>query len=1057
MSTSDKVKWTLLDNDLSTQVGGDINAISSKLLLIMNEPGMGDVKIRLDDNIVNDLSNGRFLVCNYRGSVRGGFFVDNLKQVDADQNEGAGRLLSVTGRGLLAVFDTFHVLNDGTNNSIRLFENMTKAGILLQLIDEAQDHGALSNVVCDFTDTDDTDANAWLTEESYSIPVGKKLLEVIRDFCKAGDFNVDINIVSGDITLSAYLNPIGNDLTNEVYFRIGSNCKEVSKDLRGGKELVNEYLYKSKVGYGIVSDSTSIAANGINADFLNLEQAQSDESARTFAAAKLELSKDPKENKGVELHDDIAPNVFLDYVLGDTVSLDRFGTVTEDRILSLQLEFTAEDYAAVIIDFNYLFLEHELQMQQDLDYLLDQWNTAREANLLEVRQGVSLGGANGQVRAIHTYGDYIYVGGAFTQISNLTASRIARYQISTHTWLIMSTGLPAEVNCIIDISGTIYASTTAGIVYSWNGTSWTTIGTAAGTAVYIRCMATDGTNLFVGGDLTSINAVTINGKVAKYNGSVWTDQNPNPVTAIALSMAWFDGNLHVGFTAPGGASSALKRYAGAGTNLLNLSTVNIRAMKTIGSNLVFCADDGGSNCTIYSWDGVSSGPGIGSAIVLGAITDFTVSYNDFANYLTDIYFVGDFSIMGGVSGFNGIAKYSGGEWLKLGEGLSTAALDAGYAVEVVDSDVYVGGIFTTAFGITVRNLAGFVTDFESLLDHLANDPTNNYDLGGAIHSATAAAITDAGELPFWDAVTGLLRKITWANIKTTIWTALGPAIAALTGKTTPVDADTFVIGDSAASNASKSLTWANVKATLKIYFDTLYAVLIGVSATTVTTSNVTAVVNTIYNLTIAGLTANRNFILPNAGVSGKRITVNILDGDDTYYIVLIGDTGITINGEAAATEFHRIQTKGRSITFESTSATNWKTIAGANLEELQWGVYINVSPLTATNSVPYAKSIDRGFTIKKYSQSYTVLTTNSGSHYWQFKILAANAGGSVSIDDDVNSSAGSPDVWQFAETTALDTSFLDKTYFVIYLQCNKAVGTPGNLYVASPAISVLYS
>lgn len=52
------------------------------------------------------------------------------------------------------------------------------------------------------------------------------------------------------------------------------------------------------------------------------------------------------------------------------------------------------------------------------------------------------------------------------------------------------------------------------------------------------------------------------------------------------------------------------------------------------------------------------------------------------------------------------------------------------------------------------------------------------------------------------------------------------AFTDLTGastKTTPVDADTVPLNDSAASNAIKKLTWANVKATLKTYFDSLYA------------------------------------------------------------------------------------------------------------------------------------------------------------------------------------------------------------------------------------------
>lgn len=44
----------------------------------------------------------------------------------------------------------------------------------------------------------------------------------------------------------------------------------------------------------------------------------------------------------------------------------------------------------------------------------------------------------------------------------------------------------------------------------------------------------------------------------------------------------------------------------------------------------------------------------------------------------------------------------------------------------------------------------------------------------------------------------------------------------LDAKTTPVDADAVVIGDSADSDRARKVTWANVKATLKTYLDTIY-------------------------------------------------------------------------------------------------------------------------------------------------------------------------------------------------------------------------------------------
>lgn len=54
-------------------------------------------------------------------------------------------------------------------------------------------------------------------------------------------------------------------------------------------------------------------------------------------------------------------------------------------------------------------------------------------------------------------------------------------------------------------------------------------------------------------------------------------------------------------------------------------------------------------------------------------------------------------------------------------------------------------------------------------------------------------------------------------------TTEGALINGATSKTTPVDADSIGLVDSAASNILKKLTWANAKATLKTYFDTLYA------------------------------------------------------------------------------------------------------------------------------------------------------------------------------------------------------------------------------------------
>lgn len=90
-----------------------------------------------------------------------------------------------------------------------------------------------------------------------------------------------------------------------------------------------------------------------------------------------------------------------------------------------------------------------------------------------------------------------------------------------------------------------------------------------------------------------------------------------------------------------------------------------------------------------------------------------------------------------------------------------------------------------------------------------------------------------------------------------------------------------------------------------------------------TTSNVTAAKNTRYIANVSGLTANRNFVLP-AGTAGDVIELNISTGDNTYALIIIGDTGITINGGSAATEWSRLFITNESIQLVATSATNWQ-------------------------------------------------------------------------------------------------------------------------------------
>jgi len=95
--------------------------------------------------------------------------------------------------------------------------------------------------------------------------------------------------------------------------------------------------------------------------------------------------------------------------------------------------------------------------------------------------------------------------------------------------------------------------------------------------------------------------------------------------------------------------------------------------------------------------------------------------------------------------------------------------------------------------------------------------------------------------------------------------------------------------------------------------------------TGVAASNYTAAVNKSYMLDISGLTANRNFVLP-GGAVGDTIEVVITAGDDTYELIIIGDTGITINGGSAATEWSRIFLPNERVKLVMSTTTNWVVV-----------------------------------------------------------------------------------------------------------------------------------
>lgn len=146
-------------------------------------------------------------------------------------------------------------------------------------------------------------------------------------------------------------------------------------------------------------------------------------------------------------------------------------------------------------------------------------------------------------------------------------------------------------------------------------------------------------------------------------------------------------------------------------------------------------------------------------------------------------------------------------------------------------------------------------------------------------------------------------------------------------------------GQALVTNGSNLLSWATP--TLPSVFKTP------------TSSNPSVSVNQRNFINLSGLSANRNFILP-AGAVGDQIQISITSGNSTFSLIVLGDSGITINGGAAATEWSRLFIKGETVTFVASSTTNWQVVVDGRIPTLARMYYSGAQISIANNTVTVA-------------------------------------------------------------------------------------------------------
>jgi hypothetical protein len=309
-------------------------------------------------------------------------------------------------------------------------------------------------------------------------------------------------------------------------------------------------------------------------------------------------------------------------------------------------------------------------------------------------------------------------------------------------------------------------------------------------------------SLFVGGNFTDAGNITAN-RIAKWDGSSWSALASGAQTGVNNEVRAFSndtsGNLYVGgqFTTAGGINpiNYIAKWNGSVWSALTSGGYTgiaglVFALTNDGSGNLYV---GGSFTTaggiivnkVSKWDGSSwSALASGSQTGVGGGNYERVLINSSTG---DLYAGGDFTTAGGMT-VNHIAKWDGSAWSALVSGGQTGT--DGTFVNTLTNDssgnVYAGGSFTTAGNITANNIAKW-DDSTSTWSALVSGGQTGTD--GDVYALTidnseniyvGGSFTDAGNITAnniakWDDSTS-----TWSALASGGYTGVDSYILALT-------------------------------------------------------------------------------------------------------------------------------------------------------------------------------------------------------------------------------------------------------------------------------------
>jgi trimeric autotransporter adhesin len=352
----------------------------------------------------------------------------------------------------------------------------------------------------------------------------------------------------------------------------------------------------------------------------------------------------------------------------------------------------------------------------------------------------------------------VCVAGSFTNAGGISASNFAVWNGST--WSAAGAGLSAVGVRAVSTGTNVYVGGTFGAangvlanyIASWDGTQWTALGTPGrlnGIQGFVFALANDGTNLYAGGDFFFAGQTNAN-YIARFDGTNWHPMgngiSPAGGTTMVRALAVGNNNIYAGgsFSYAGNASALnVARWDGTNWHGLGYGPGGVVASLTVCTDGVYAAG-APLNGTSYGspfflrWDGTNWQDVLNynptDTFILFLNSDPNIPMDAVAFQDTNIYVGGNFQIswhdptLTYETNCENIMRFDGSYARIVGTGLSSNV----FTMALLGSNLYVGGLFTNAGGVTANKIAMWNGDYWTNVS------------SGVVGSGTVFALTTMG-------------------------------------------------------------------------------------------------------------------------------------------------------------------------------------------------------------------------------------------------------------------------------------------------------------------------